>query len=56
MNAKISIFIFRMQSSLTGLQESLQMCGCSRRSDQCQGSLKCGHYLNVQKKEAIILR
>nr|DAM41639.1 MAG TPA: hypothetical protein [Caudoviricetes sp.]DAV25874.1 MAG TPA: hypothetical protein [Caudoviricetes sp.] len=31
------------------------MCGC-RRSDQCQGSLKCGHYLNVQKKEAIILR
>lgn len=55
MNAKISIFIFRMQSSLTGLQESLLMCGC-RRSDQCQDSLKCGHYLNAQKKEAIILR
>ena len=55
MNAKISIFIFRMQSSLTGLQESLQMCGC-RRSDQCQDSLKYGHYLNIQIKEAIILR
>ena len=55
MNVKISIFIFHMQSSLTGLQESLQMYGY-RRSDQCQDSLKCGHYLNIQKKEAIILR
>lgn len=55
MNAKISIFIFHMQSLLIGLPESLQMYGY-RRSDQCQDSLKCGHYLNAQKKEAIILR
>lgn len=47
--------MFHMQSSLTGLQESLQIHGY-RRDDQCQDSLKYGHYLNIQIKKATILR
>lgn len=55
MNAEISIFIFRMQSSLIGLQESLQIRGY-RSDDQCQDSLKCGHCLNIHRPVMITLK